>query len=124
MTTLNETFTENGRYTITPYPNSDGFDEVNVNVNVPPQTLPRLQDKTVDVISNGLRLITADNGYDGLNLVTINTDVELPRLNTGEYTFTSNNIYTLTPLLVGMVSIHVLLMLMFLKMLIFRVVKI
>lgn len=97
MTTLNETFTENGRYTITPYPNSDGFDEVNVNVNVPPQTLPRLQDKTVDVISNGLRLITADNGYDGLNLVTINTDVELPRLNTGEYTFTSNNIYTLTP---------------------------
>ena len=37
---------------------------------------PNLQDKSIDVTSNGSQTVNADEGYDGLNSVTIKTNVD------------------------------------------------
>ena len=43
------------------------------NIQIIPDIHPNLQDKTVQVRSNGIQTITANNGYDGLDEVTIDT---------------------------------------------------
>lgn len=48
------------------------FNEVNVQVAIPE---PNLQTKTISITENGTQTISADNGYDGLQSVSITTNV-------------------------------------------------
>lgn len=50
--------------------NYDGYSRVDVNV---PATIPRLQEKSTTVNGD----VTADSGYDGLSLVSVNVDTSV-----------------------------------------------
>ena len=79
------TFTQNGTYT-----REDGWNEITVNVQ---EHVPVLQDKSVDS-STVSQIVTPDQGYDGLNTVTVNPyvlDSSSANINeNGEYVFLSN----------------------------------
>ena len=68
FTTEELSVTANGTYT----PTTDGFSKVSVNVPTPE---PNLQVKTISITENGTQTINADNGYDGLQSVSITTNV-------------------------------------------------
>lgn len=79
------TFTKNGTYT-----REDGWNEITVDVQ---EHAPVLQDKSVDS-STVSQIVTHDQGYDGLNTVTVNPyvlDSSSANINeNGEYVFLSN----------------------------------
>ena len=58
-------------------------------------TEPILQDKAVEITENGTQTITADNGYDGLNNVSVTTNVassgEMPTIKNCQYLFVEGN---------------------------------
>ena len=60
--------TANGTYT----PTTDGYSKVTVAVPIPE---PNLQAKILEITANGTQTISADNGYDGLQSVSITTNV-------------------------------------------------
>lgn len=60
--------TANGEYV----PTTDGFSKVTVAVPTPE---PNLQTKSISITENGTQTISADNGYDGLQSVSITTNV-------------------------------------------------
>lgn len=57
----------------------------------------KLQDKTVEIDSNGQEIITADSEYDGLGKVTINTDVPTKPEEVLTETITENGLKTFNP---------------------------
>lgn len=57
----------------------------------------KLQDKTVEIDSNGQDIVTADSGYDGLGKVTINTDVPTKPEEVLTETITENGLKTFNP---------------------------
>lgn len=57
----------------------------------------KLQDKTVEIDSNGQEIVTADSGYDGLGKVTINTDVPTKPEEVLTETITENGLKTFNP---------------------------
>lgn len=70
-TLQSKTATSNGL--VEPDSGYDGLSSVNVNV---PSSAPNLQNKTVSITDNGTEQVTCDSDYDGLDTVTIETDVE------------------------------------------------
>ena len=84
ITTQPLSVTENGTYTA---PSGKAYTPVNVNVSTPE---PVLQDKTVT--ENGT--VTADDGYDGLDTVTVN--VPIPPSPSGSISITENGTYDVT----------------------------
>ena len=58
-------------------------------------TEPKLQDKTVTITNNGTQDINADTNYDGLDTVTINTNVQ-PNLQDKSITITENGTTTIS----------------------------
>lgn len=61
----------NGTMTITENGNKDVTHYTNVDVSIH----PNLQNKTIEITENGTQTITSNNEYDGLNSVTVNTNV-------------------------------------------------
>lgn len=57
----------------------------------------KLQDKTVEIDSNGQEIVTADSEYDGLGKVTINTDVPTKPEEVLTETITENGLKTFNP---------------------------
>ena len=57
---------------------------------------PKLQDKSVNVTTNGQTSINADSNYDGLDTVTVNTNVQ-PTLQSKTVTITENGTTNITP---------------------------
>lgn len=79
--------TENGTYDVKDYDTAD--------VNVSGGTA-NLQDKTVTITTNGSQDINADSGYDGLDTVSVTTNVQ-PNLETKNVTIIENTTTTITP---------------------------
>ncbi len=71
------TITENGQYN-----RPDGYSAVTVNVSA-----PVMQNKNISATTNGTFSVTADQGYDGLNVVNVDVNVTggSPYLITKEY---------------------------------------
>lgn len=57
----------------------------------------KLQDKIVEIDSNGQEIVTADSDYDGLGKVTINTDVPTKPEEVLTETITENGLKTFNP---------------------------
>lgn len=68
FTTEELSVTANGTYT----PSTDGYSKVTVAVPIPE---PNLQTKSISITENGTQTISPDNGYDGLQSVSITTNV-------------------------------------------------
>lgn len=87
--TADEDYDQLGTVTVNPIPDEyiipDGTLDVDANgdvdvtmfrmARVGVYTPPILQDKSITITENGTTNITADEGYDGLNSVTVNTNV-------------------------------------------------
>lgn len=61
------------------------------------KTSIKLQDKIVEIDSNGQEIVTADSDYDGLGKVTINTDVPTKPEEVLTETITENGLKTFNP---------------------------
>lgn len=51
------------------------LDVSDLDIAVSPEQEPNLQDKDIDITTNGTRIVECDHGYDGLGVVTIETAV-------------------------------------------------
>lgn len=68
FTTEELSVTANGTYT----PTTDGYSKVTVAVPIPE---PNLQTKSISITENGTQTISADNGYDGLQSVSVTANI-------------------------------------------------
>lgn len=67
-------YTENNDYQVLPDEGFDGMTKVNVSVDV---AVPTVQNsKTVNINTNGTQTISPDNGYDVVEQVVVNTNVQ------------------------------------------------
>ena len=67
-------YTENNDYQVLPDEGFDGMTKVNVSVDV---AVPTIQNsKTVNINTNGTQTISPDNGYDVVEQVVVNTNVQ------------------------------------------------
>lgn len=83
-------YNRNGNYTITPEEGVEGYDNINVNVNVPIQSSKRLS-----VNSNGVYYATPDDA-DTLGIAKVEIDVDVP-LQEKEISISTNGTYNITP---------------------------
>ena len=87
---------KNGIYKYDPAEGYDGFEGMDVDVDVPQSTLQ--ENKTVDVTANGSYGITPDQGYDAMKKGTVNVNVPIKRVEASKtVTYTENGDYTLSP---------------------------
>lgn len=87
---------ENGIYKYDPAEGYDGFEGMDVDVDVPQSSLQ--ENKTVDITANGSYGITPDQGYDAMKKGTVNVNVPIKRVEASKtVTYTENGDYTLSP---------------------------
>ena len=90
--------TSNGRYNVTPDYGYSGLGSVDINVNVPSTSEPKLQSKKYDITEDGTYTVLPDEGYDGLERVDIFAYTGSHCDSEETYrTYTRNGTYEITP---------------------------
>ena len=93
-----ESITSNGKHIITPSSGFNAMREVEVDVQVVEKADPKLQSKEITISTNNSTTdIVADEGFDGLEKVSVSVDVEMPTTEEKSVTITSNGEVEILP---------------------------
>ena len=93
-----ESITSNGKHIISADSGYNAMREVEIDVQVVEKADPKLQSKEITISTNNSTTdIVADEGFDGLEKVSVSVDVEMPTTEEKSVTITSNGEVEILP---------------------------